>query len=181
MTADSDVFISYAADTKPLAEQLTAALQKQGMHAWADFKDLRPGQRWQDELERALESAGWFVILVSPQSYATPWQESEWRAALTKVWSDPHKTIIPVVVGGGDAPPFLRNWVSLRIDPTAPPADWTREVLEALRSRRNESAHARSPQDRWEREKRLDEISRAARELGKREAGSSAESPKSIK
>jgi len=45
------------------------------MHAWADFKDLRPGQRWHDELERALESADWFVILVSPQSYASPWQK----------------------------------------------------------------------------------------------------------
>jgi hypothetical protein len=44
MATESDVFISYAADTKPLAEQLTQALQTQGFHAWVDFKDLRPGQ-----------------------------------------------------------------------------------------------------------------------------------------
>ena len=180
MTADSDVFISYAADTQSLAEQLTEALQKQGMHAWADFKDLRPGQRWQEELERAVENAGWFVILVSPQSYATPWQEAEWRAALTRVWSDPHKTIIPVIVGGGDTPPFLRDWVTLRIDPTTPAAEWTHQVLEAFQYRRNESAHVRNPQERREREERLDEMSRAARELGKRDTGSS-ESPESIK
>jgi len=143
MTADSDVFISYATDTKPLAEQLTEALQKQGMRAWADFKDLRPGQRWQDELERALESAGWFVILVSPQSYASPWQEAEWRAALTKVWSDPQKTIIPVVVGLGAAVPV--------VEPVCVPAGGVDIVFEPdLRSEATEAgSHSMSVMVPW--------------------------------
>ena len=54
MASGSSVFISYAADTKPLAEELTRALENQGIEAWVDFKNLRPGQRWKDELERAL-------------------------------------------------------------------------------------------------------------------------------
>src|SRR6266446_6666256 len=58
-----NVFISYASDTKPLAEELTRALESQGIEPWVDFKDLQPGQRWREELERAIDAAQWFVIL----------------------------------------------------------------------------------------------------------------------
>lgn len=169
MATESDVFISYAADTKPLAEQLTLALQTQGFHPWADFKDLRPGQVWQDEIERALENARSFLILVSPSSRAGSWQEVEWRAALAKVWSDSDKRMIPVVVGGTEPPPFLRSWVALMVDPAAEPANWTRHVVSALLSAPNERAHAPSEENRRERLRRFDEISRIAEELGKNE------------
>lgn len=169
MATESDVFISYAADTKPLAEQLTQALQTQGFHAWADFKDLRPGQVWQDEIERALEDARSFLILVRPTSRADSWQEAEWRAALRKVWSDSDKRLIPVVVGGTEPPPFLRSWVSLLVDPDAEPANWTRHVVNALLSAPNERVHAPSAENRRQRQRRLDEIGRTAEELAKNE------------
>ena len=169
MASESDVFISYAADTKLLAEQLTQALQTQGFHVWSDFKDLRPGQVWQDEIERALESARSFVIIVGPTSWASSWQEYEWRAALVKVWSDSDKRMIPVVVGGTEPPPFLRNWVSLIVDPAAEPANWTRHVVDALLSAPNELVHAPSAGSWRERQRRFDEISRMAEELRKDE------------
>src|ERR1035438_9311078 len=168
MATESDVFISYATDTKPLAEQLTQALQTQGFHAWADF-NLRPGQVWQDEIERALEDARSFLILVSPTSRAGSWQEVEWRAALAKVWSDSDKRLIPVLVGGTEPPPFLRNWVSLIVDPAAEPANWTRHVVDALLSAPNELVHAPSAGSWRERQRRFDEISRMAEELRKDE------------
>jgi hypothetical protein len=169
MATESDVFISYATDTKSLAEQLTHVLQMQGFHAWADFKDLRPGQQWQHEVERALERARSFLIVVSAKSRASSWQEAEWRAVLAKVWSDSDKRLIPVVVGGSAPPPFLRNWVSLMVDPAAEPSSWTRHVVDALRSARNEAAHAPNAENRRERQQRLDEITRTAEELGKTE------------
>jgi len=49
------VFISYARDTKPLAESLARALEERGISSWAGFKDLQPGQRWREEVERALK------------------------------------------------------------------------------------------------------------------------------
>jgi TIR domain-containing protein len=168
MATESDVFISYATDTKPLAEQLAQALQAQGFYAWVDF-NLRPGQVWQDEVERALERARSFLIVVSPRSRASSWQEAEWRAVLAKVWSDSDKRLIPIVVGGSEPPPFLRNWVGLRVDPAAEPANWTRHVVDALRSAQNEAVHVPSAEYRRERQQRLDEISRAAEQLGKNE------------
>jgi hypothetical protein len=80
MASESDVFISYAADTKRLAEQLTDALQSQGFHTWSDFRDLHPGDLRLDELDRALDRARSFLIVVSDKSRASAWQEAEWRA-----------------------------------------------------------------------------------------------------
>lgn len=165
MASGSSVFISYATDTKPWAEELTRALESQGIEAWVDFKDLRPGQRWRDELERAIDAAQWVLILVGSGSRATPWQEAEWNAALARTWVDREKRLLPVVFGPTEPPPFLRNWVSLRVDPATEPSTWTRHVLDALRSVRNEAVHGVGPQNRRERQTRLDEIKKAAEEL----------------
>jgi len=174
MTSAPNIFISYAEDTKPLAEELTRALQQQGIETWADFKDLQPGHLWRDELEQAIEHARKFLVLVGPNSRATRWQEWEWRTVLQSVWSDSGKTLIPLVVGANEPPPFLRDWVSLRIDPANGPTTWTGDVLQALGAGRNEAAHGLSTPGRRERQMRLDEIARAAKELDSREAGGDA-------
>ena len=168
MARFSDVFISYAADTKPLAEELTLALQREGINTWADFKDLKPGQLWKDEIEHALENARSVVILVSTDSQSTRWADLEWRLALTKAWSDSDKVLIPVVVGASEAPPFLRDWVSFRIDPNAGP-QWTADILKVLRSARNRVVHGTGRREQQERHARLDEIARATEEMRRHE------------
>ena len=168
MARSTNVFISYATDTKPMAEALTRALQREGIHAWADFQDLKPGQIWKDEIEQALDKAESFVIMVSPQSRTTPRTDAEWRLALTKAWSDSNKVLIPVVVGGSESPPFLRDWVSLHVDPGAEPNQLSAEILKVLRSSRNRVGIGAS--DRQERQKRLDEMALATEELRKRES-----------
>src|SRR5579871_6723128 len=80
--ASANVFISYSSDTKRRAEELTSALEGQGIEPWVDFKDLHPGQRWKDELERAIDAAQWLVILVGPEGRTSRWQEAEWSTAL---------------------------------------------------------------------------------------------------
>ncbi len=103
-----------------------------------------------------------FLILVGPDSRTSQWQEWEWRAALEKVWADSRKTLIPLIVGPGESPPFLRDWVSSRIDPVAEPAYWTKRVLQMLKTTRNRGAHVLTIEDRKERKERLNEITRAA-------------------
>lgn len=161
------MFISYAADTKPLAEQLTGALESQGIEAWVDFKDLVPGQRWKDQLDRAVGAARCMLILVGPASRATVWQEAEWSAALARTWADANTRILPILFGQMDPPPFLRNWVHLRVDPDKEPSTWTRHVVDALRSDRYEVLHGAETANRLERQRRLDELSHAAEELRK--------------
>jgi hypothetical protein len=165
MSSELSVFISHGADTKPLAEELTRALESQGIEAWVDFKDLRPGQRWKDELERAIEAAQWVLILVGSGHRATTWQEAEWSTALARTWTDSDKRLLPVVFGENEPPAFLRNWVSLRVDPAKEPSTWTRHVLDALLSARNDAVHGVGVQNRRERQKRLDEIGKVAEDL----------------
>lgn len=174
MASGTNVFISYASDAKPMAEELAEALETQGMNPWVDFKDLHPGQRWKEELERAIDAAQWLVILVGTDSRATPWQEAEWSAALAHTWADHEKRLLPVVFGDSDLPPFLRNWVSLRINPQTESSTWARHVLDTLRNFRNEAVHRVSPQNREERLNRLEEVRKAAEELRKTQ---SAEPP----
>jgi hypothetical protein len=140
-------------------------LQKKGIQYWVDFKDLRPGQQWQQELDRAIENAQSFVILVAPKSQGTPWQEAEWRAVLTKAWTDSEKRVLPVVVGSSESPPFLRNWVSLKVDPALEPKTWKHRVVAALESTQSQTAHSLTAKSRRERERRLDEIGKAVATL----------------
>jgi TIR domain len=165
MAGDLSVFISYGPDTKSRAQQLTEALERQGIEAWVDFKDLQPGQRWKDELERAIGAARWVLILLGSGNRASAWQEAEWRTALAQSWEDSGKRLLPVLFGETEAPPFLWNWVALRVDPQEAPATWTGHVLDALRSGRSEVGQEAAGQIRRDRERRLDEIHEAAAEL----------------
>jgi hypothetical protein len=161
MATSENVFISYAWDTKPLAEELTKELESQGIEPWVDFKDLHPGQRRREELERAIDEAQWLLILVGSDSRTTPWQEAEWSAALARTWENRDKRLLPIVFGHDDPPPFLRNWVALRVNPDAEASTWTGRVLDVLRNARNEAVHAGS-KSREERQRRLEEIKEAA-------------------
>ena len=52
-----DVFISYSADAKKLAERLACSLQKEGVATWSDFENVSPGERLYDQLQQALDQA----------------------------------------------------------------------------------------------------------------------------
>jgi hypothetical protein len=165
MAANANVFISYASDTKPLAEELTRDLERQGIEPWVDFKDLQPGQRASEELQRAIDRAAWFVVLVGSKSRTTPWLEAEWSAVLARTWESEDKRLLPVVFGDGPLPPFLRNWVALRVNPETEASTWTRKVLDVLRSVRSASVAHDAGKRSKELQRRLQELSYAAEAL----------------
>jgi hypothetical protein len=150
----------------------------EGLDPWVDFKDLSPGQRWKDELERAADAAEWFLILVGTDSRATPWQEAEWSAALSRTWQDRDKRVLPIVFGEASPPPFLRNWVALKVNSEAELSTWTRRVLSAVQNARKPSPDAQAS-TRDERCSRLDMLSEAAKNLSGEEELSSHASPRS--
>jgi hypothetical protein len=157
MAIGANVFISYASDTKPLAEALTKELESQGIEPWVDFKDLHPGQRAREELERAIDKAVWFLVLVGSKSRTTPRLEAEWSAALARTWESQDKRLLPIVFGNGEPPAFLRNWVALRVNPDTEALTWTRKVLDVLRNVRTEAIHDASKGSK-EFQRRLEEL-----------------------
>jgi hypothetical protein len=80
----SDVFISYSTDARPWAEKLSNSLKSKGVSTWTDFKSIKPGQRWLHEIQRALDEAKYFLIVVGPKNQIGEWQDLEWQGALQR-------------------------------------------------------------------------------------------------
>jgi hypothetical protein len=129
-----DVFISYSADAKKLAERLAGSLQKEGVATWSDFENASPGERLYDQLQHALDEAKFYLIVVGPRNVARDWQDQEWQGALERTWTDPDKRIIPVLVGRAEAPAFLRNWAPFRLQPGPDESVAARKLAEIIKT-----------------------------------------------
>src|SRR4030042_4358563 len=62
------VFLSYAREDAQKAVDIYEALKSRGHKPWMDKKELVGGQDWQSEIRRAIESAEYFIALLSSQS-----------------------------------------------------------------------------------------------------------------
>jgi hypothetical protein len=128
-----DVFISYSADAKKLAERLAGSLQKEVVATWSDFENVGPGVRLYDQLQLALDHAKFYLIVVGPRNVVPDWQDQEWQGALERTWSDPDKRIIPILVGHAEAPAFLRSWAPFRIEPGRSESASIRKLVEVIK------------------------------------------------
>jgi TIR domain-containing protein len=112
-----DAFISYSADAKKWAGKLASSLRREGVVTWSDFENLNPGERRFEQLQQALDQARYYIVVLGPRNVMRDWQDREWQGALERTWSDPDRRIIPVLIGHAVPPAFLRNWVSIRLEP----------------------------------------------------------------
>ena len=130
--ASSSVFISYSLDAKPWAEKLSDALETKGVSTWTDFKSIRPGQRFLEEIQQALDAAQYFLIVVGPKNAIGEWQDREWQGALQRTWTDTNKRIIPVLVNDAPPPSFLKDWASVRMRANEPESLWIDRIYDAI-------------------------------------------------
>ncbi len=131
--APPDVFISYSTDARPWAEKLSESLESKGISTWADFKSIMPGQQWRKEIQRALDDAKYFLIVVGPKNQIGEWQDREWQGALQRTWADSNTRIIPVLINDATPPSFLKNWVFVRMQPGKPESSWIDRIYDAVR------------------------------------------------
>jgi hypothetical protein len=130
--APSSVFISYSMDAKRWAQKLSNALETKGVSTWADFKSIRPGQRWLEEIEQALDDAQYFILVVGPKNAIGEWQDREWQGALQRTWTDTNKRILPVLVDDAPPPPFLKDWTFVRMQPNEAESSWLDRIYDAI-------------------------------------------------
>jgi hypothetical protein len=136
------VFISYSQDTRQWAEQLSESLRAKGLATWTDFECILPGQRWREEIQRALDRAEIFILLVGPDGAVGEWQEREWQGALERTWTDARARILPVLVNGSAPPSFLRHWQALQVQPDEAESPWTEAIYRALRAATSKGAES---------------------------------------
>jgi hypothetical protein len=167
------VFISYSADAKRWAERLSSSLRREGVGTWSDFENLSPGERWSQQLQQALDQAKFYIIVLGPRKVMRDWQDREWQGALERTWSNPEKQIIPVLIGDAVAPPFLRNWASIRVGPGRNELSVVKRLAEIVKNsggRKESHWKGRRLGSGWR--KRIGEMESTAKQLKSRQESS---------
>ncbi|MBL8134578.1 MAG: TIR domain-containing protein [Anaerolineae bacterium] len=111
MRLGPQIFISYSRRDSLFAEQIVRFLREAGLVVWWD-KDITAGRSWQDAIQEELEFSKAMIVIVSPDSMASAYVQSEYRGFLAS-----GKTVIPVMVSDTpQMPPELRarQWIDMR-------------------------------------------------------------------
>jgi len=114
------VFLCHNTQDKPAVRVLNETLKNAGLTTWLDEEQVKPGEIWQDKLERIIQSIPAVIVIVGDSGMG-PWQDQERRAFLNEFANRGCK-IIPVLIGNltqvPQLPLFLRQfmWSDLRSD-----------------------------------------------------------------
>lgn len=112
------VFICHAHDDKAKARDLYRTLKRRGLQPWLDAEDLLPGQAWQVEIPKALETSDAIIILLSKTSVDKEgYVQKEIKFALDKALEMPEGRIfvIPARLDECEVPRSISgyHWVDL--------------------------------------------------------------------
>jgi len=87
----NDVFISYAAPDRSVAEALAVIFKKLGWQVWLD-RDISPGESWNQSIENALHQTRSVVCLWSTSALKSSWVQNEARFASKR------SILVPVLI-----------------------------------------------------------------------------------
>lgn len=93
-----DIFISYAhKDTEGFVHWFAHRLMQYGYSVWWDTVSIAGGTRWRNEIETGVRACTYFLPVISANAAESEWVGKEIDMALTL-----KKTIIPIMIDGGD-------------------------------------------------------------------------------
>lgn len=75
------VFISYSRKDFPFVKRLAADLKEAGVDVWYDMSNLGVGSRWRAEIETAIKTCQFVIVVLSPDSINSEWVEREFLFA----------------------------------------------------------------------------------------------------
>ena len=76
------LFISHSSKDDGFVRALREALADQGQEGWIDSRELRGGDPLWPEIQKAIEAASAFAVVVSPQALQSKWVGKELAFAL---------------------------------------------------------------------------------------------------
>jgi TolB-like protein len=98
------VFLSYASQDAPAAQQLSEALRAAGIEVWFDQSELRGGDAWDALIRRQIKGCYLFVPLISAntQSREEGYFRREWNLAVARTldMAEDRAFLLPVVIDG---------------------------------------------------------------------------------
>jgi TIR domain len=107
-----DVFISYAHTDREFSEYLAKALRNLDLSVWFDLWSIKPGERWQDTIEHALDTET-ALFVIGPDGIEK-WQSAALQATLVKSIENPDVRIVPVLAPGSKRETIPRALRSFR-------------------------------------------------------------------
>src|ERR1700735_3682016 len=100
-----DVFISHRSSDKEWVRSLAQELERidvggNPIRTWVDEAEIRPGQSITGEVNKALETSRFVVLILTPDYFQSPsgWTDAEWQAALFKDPAGRQARVIPLLV-----------------------------------------------------------------------------------
>ncbi|MBO3273158.1 toll/interleukin-1 receptor domain-containing protein [Hymenobacter defluvii] len=82
MLSPPTLFVSFSFADRPLAEQVVAELQVQGIDAWLCTEELRAGGTFDAQIQQAIDTRDHGLFLLSPASAGSEECHAEWRYVL---------------------------------------------------------------------------------------------------
>ncbi len=76
------LFISHSSQDDAFVRELREALEHHGQDGWIDSRELRGGDPLWPEIQKAIEAASAFAVVVSPEALQSKWVGKELRHAL---------------------------------------------------------------------------------------------------
>ena len=110
---ESKIFFSYARADAEFVLRLAKDLRSAGINLWMDQLDIRPGDRWDSAVEKALRACQYLLVILSPASVASQNVMDEVSAAL-----ESNKRIVPVHYRDTEIPFRLKRvqYIDFRAD-----------------------------------------------------------------
>ncbi len=108
----ANVFLIHSHKNKEAVHKLYARLVRDGINAWLDAEELKPGQDWRREIRRALLKSDAVIVCLSRDfDKQHGYRHEELKLALEKanILSGDEVFIIPVRLEKCDVPEALRH------------------------------------------------------------------------
>ena len=87
-----DIFISYSRKDQEFVIRLASDLDAKVDGVWFDQSDIQAGDKWRDQIAAGIRHCKVFVLVLSPDSAASPYVKDELDQALAH-----HKRVIPIL------------------------------------------------------------------------------------
>ena len=91
------VFLSYARSDGSIVDKIAQDLKRNEIGVW-DSQDLRPGQSWQPQIEKAINTADFMLLFLSPAILESKTVWHEYEAALARQAEVGGSRLIPVLL-----------------------------------------------------------------------------------
>lgn len=128
------VFISYAREDREAARRLFKDLKSYNVIPWLDEESLLPGQRWKEEIRKAIKRSSYFIALLSTNSLSKRGHvQKEFRDALDILDEIPESDIYVIPIRLEECEPTHEKLQELhRVDMFPSWRDGLHRVLKAI-------------------------------------------------